>query len=108
VVNTAGRTEAIVSFGPLSGTVGSGDVGGLTTKLLPPGWRVASINLRQERLTLQAGRGRRVSANLAWGSPEPQARLVASDPQPPSIDAMLTLNGQAGVAPGAMSTRVRR
>jgi hypothetical protein len=64
VVNTAGRTEAIVSYGTLSGSVGRGDVGGQTTKLLPPGWRVASINLPQERLTLQADRGRRVSARL--------------------------------------------
>lgn len=64
VVNTAGRTEAIVSYGTLSGSVGHGDVGGQTTKLLPPGWTVASINLPLERLTLEADRGRRVTARL--------------------------------------------
>ena len=64
VISSGGRGEAIVEYGTLSGSLRPGDIGGRTTQLLPSGWKVASINVPQERLTLQRGK-QRITARLA-------------------------------------------
>ena len=64
VISSGGRGEAIVEYGTLSGSLRPGDIGGRTTQLLPSGWKVASINVLQERLTLQKGT-QRITARLA-------------------------------------------
>lgn len=64
VIGSGGVSEAIVEFGPFSGSVRSGDMGGRTTELLPPGWKVASVNVRREHLVLQKG-SQRITARLA-------------------------------------------
>lgn len=43
VIRSGGRVEALVSYGPLSGSLRLGDRGGRTTQLLPVGWELASI-----------------------------------------------------------------
>lgn len=43
VIRSGGRAEALVSYGPLSGSLRLGDRGGRTTQLLPVGWELASI-----------------------------------------------------------------
>lgn len=43
VIRSGGRAEALVSYGPLSGSLRPGDRGGRTTPLLPDGWELASI-----------------------------------------------------------------
>lgn len=108
VVNTAGRTEAIVSYGPLSGSVGRGDVGGLTTELLPPGWSVASISLGQERLTLQADRGRRITAKLDWGAEGAGEAPGADGQQRAFLQALQNLSRQGGAAPATLPVQAQR
>jgi len=54
VIRSGGRAEALVQFGGESGTLRSGDVGGRTTKLLPPGWAVGGIDVARGRLILRA------------------------------------------------------
>lgn len=43
VIRSGGRAEALVSYGPLSGSLRPGDRGGRSTDLLPAGWALASI-----------------------------------------------------------------
>ena len=63
VISSGGGGEAIVELGALSGSVRPGDIGGRTTQLLPQDWKVVSINVSQERLTLQKGE-RRLTKSL--------------------------------------------
>lgn len=61
VIRSGGRAEALVSYGPLSGSLRPGDRGGRSTDLLPAGWALASIQLGGSRpqdppsVTLQRG-----------------------------------------------------
>jgi hypothetical protein len=63
VILSEGVSEAVVSFGDLSGSLRTGDRGGRTTDLLPPGWSVAAIDVQRGVLILQKG-GQKVSAEL--------------------------------------------
>ncbi len=63
VIRSGGVSEAVVSYGPLSGSLRPGDRGGRTTVLLPSGWSVASVDVNRGTLTLQKD-GQRVSAEL--------------------------------------------
>ena len=63
VISSGGVSEAVVSFGDLSGSLRPGDRGGRTTELLPPGWSVAAIDVQRGVLTLKKG-DRKVSAEL--------------------------------------------
>jgi hypothetical protein len=63
VIRGGGSSEAVVSFGELSGSLRPGDRGGRTTDLLPPGWSVAAIDVQRGVLTLQKG-GQRVSVEI--------------------------------------------
>jgi hypothetical protein len=63
VIRGGGASEAVVSFGDLSGSLRAGDRGGSTTDLLPPGWSVATIDVQRGVLTLQKG-GQRVSVEI--------------------------------------------
>jgi hypothetical protein len=57
VIRSGGRTEAVVQFGDLSGSLRSGDRGGVSTELLPKGWRVDSVDADRGQLRLRnAGR----------------------------------------------------
>jgi hypothetical protein len=56
VISSRGISEAVVSYGDLSGSLRPGDRGGRTTDLLPPGWSVAAIDVPRGVLTLQRGR----------------------------------------------------
>ena len=55
VVHSGPQAQALVQFGSLSGSLSPGEVGGRTTALLPPGWRVAAVDAQRGRLTLQQG-----------------------------------------------------
>ena len=55
VVRSGPQAQALVQFGSLSGSLSPGEVGGRTTALLPPGWRVAAVDAQRGRLTLQQG-----------------------------------------------------
>jgi len=69
VIRSGGRAEALVSFGPLSGSLRPGDRGGRSTALLPSGWTMAAIQLGGSTpldppsVTLQYG-GQRVKVRL--------------------------------------------
>jgi hypothetical protein len=63
VISSAGGSEAVVQYGPLSGSVRPGDRGGRTTDLLPPGWSVAAINVSRGTVTLSHS-GRNVRVDL--------------------------------------------
>jgi hypothetical protein len=63
VIRSGGVSEAVVSYGALSGSVRPGDHGGRTTDLLPSGWSVAAIDVNRGLLTLQKG-PQRVTAEL--------------------------------------------
>jgi hypothetical protein len=63
VIRSGDVSEAVVSYGDLSGSVRPGDYGGRTTDLLPFGWSVAAIDVHRGLLTLQKG-GQRVTAEL--------------------------------------------
>lgn len=63
VIRSGGVSEAVVSYGALSGSLRPGDRGGRTTDLLPSGWSVAAIDVNRGLITLQKD-GRRVSAEL--------------------------------------------
>jgi len=57
VIRSGGRTEAVVQYGDLSGSLRSGDRGGISTELLPKGWRVESVDADRGQLRLRnAGR----------------------------------------------------
>lgn len=55
VIRSGGQTQAVVEFGPNSGSVRTGDRGGRTTDLLPNGWTVAAIDVNQGRILLRYG-----------------------------------------------------
>lgn len=63
VIRSGGISEAVVSYGALSGSLRPGDRGGRTTDLLPSGWSVAAVDVNRGLITLQKD-GRRVSAEL--------------------------------------------
>jgi hypothetical protein len=63
VIRSGGLSEAVVSYGALSGSLRPGDRGGRTTDLLPSGWSVAAIDVNRGLITLQKN-GQRVSAEL--------------------------------------------
>ena len=63
VIRSGGVSEAVVSYGSLSGSVRPGDHGGRTTDLLPSGWSVAAIDVNRGLLTLKKG-PQRVTAEL--------------------------------------------
>ena len=58
VLQSGGRSEAVVEFKQASGSLHPGDRGGESTDLLPPGWSVAAIDIQRGQLTLQVGRRR--------------------------------------------------
>jgi hypothetical protein len=63
VIRGGGTSEAVVSYGNLSGSLRPGDRGGASTDLLPPGWSVASIDVHRGVLTLQKD-GRRIKVEM--------------------------------------------
>ena len=63
VVSVGGLPQALVTYGPQSGSLSPGDQGGRSTPLLPPGWSVASIDAGSGRLLLRQGK-RTISARL--------------------------------------------
>jgi len=63
LIRSGGTAEAVVEYGPLSGSVRPGDRGGRTTDLLPGGWSVAAVDVNRGRVTLQRGQ-QRVTAEL--------------------------------------------
>jgi hypothetical protein len=63
VILGGGASEAVVRYGSLSGSLRTGDRGGLSTDLLPPGWSVAAIDVQRGVLTLQKD-GQRVKVEI--------------------------------------------
>jgi len=63
VIRGGGTSEAVVSYGNLSGSLRPGDRGGTSTDLLPPGWSVAAIDVHRGVLTLQKD-GQRVKVEI--------------------------------------------
>lgn len=63
VLQSGGRTQAVVEYGGQSGNLRPGDRGGRSTDLLPKGWSVASIDVRRAHVTLE-NRGQRVTVQL--------------------------------------------
>jgi hypothetical protein len=63
VIESGGHSEVIAAYGVETGSLRRGDRGGLETKLIPPGWSVASVDLASRRLILQSG-DRKVSKPL--------------------------------------------
>ena len=63
VIRSGGQDQALVQFGAESGTLRPGDVGGRSTKLLPPGWAVGGIDVARGRLILRAS-GRAIPLSL--------------------------------------------
>lgn len=63
VLQSGGRTQAVVEYGGQSGNLRPGDRGGRSTDLLPKGWTVASIDVRRGHVTLE-NRGQRVTAEI--------------------------------------------
>ena len=63
VIRSGGQAQALVQFGGESGSLRPGDVGGRTTRLLPPGWAVGSIDVARGRLILRAS-GQAIAVSL--------------------------------------------
>ena len=63
VIRSGGQSQALVQFGTESGALVPGDVGGRSTKLLPPGWAVGGIDVARGLLILRAS-GRAVPVSL--------------------------------------------
>jgi hypothetical protein len=63
VIQGSGRSEAVVTYKTLSGSLRAGDRGGRNTDLLPSGWSVAAVDVGSGRLILQSG-SRKVSVDL--------------------------------------------
>jgi Tfp pilus assembly protein PilP len=63
VIHSGARSEAVVTYKSLSGSLREGDRGGGNTDLLPSGWSVASVDVQKGRLILQNG-GRKVTVDL--------------------------------------------
>jgi hypothetical protein len=56
LIRGGGASYAVVETMGVSGSLRPGDLGGRTTDLLPPGWRVAAVDVARGRLLLQHGR----------------------------------------------------
>ena len=54
VIRSGHQAQALVQFGADSGSLRVGDVGGRSTRLLPPGWAVGGIDVARGTLTLRA------------------------------------------------------
>lgn len=54
VIRSGHQAEALVQFGADSGSLRVGDVGGRSTRLLPPGWAVGGIDVARGQLILRA------------------------------------------------------
>ena len=54
VIRSGQQAQALVEFGADSGSLRVGDVGGRSTRLLPPGWAVGGIDVARGTLTLRA------------------------------------------------------
>ena len=54
VIRSGNQAQALVQFGGDSGSLRVGDVGGRSTRLLPPGWAVGAIDVARGRLILRA------------------------------------------------------
>jgi len=52
LISTEGSLSAFVSFDEKNGTIKKGDIGGETTKLIPNGWVVSSLNREKQLLQL--------------------------------------------------------
>jgi hypothetical protein len=63
VIRVGASPQAMVQFGPNTGAVGIGELGGRNTDLLPAGWVVSSIDVDRGRLVLRQG-GQSVTAEL--------------------------------------------
>ncbi len=63
VIRVGASPQAMVQFGPNTGAVGIGELGGRNTDLLPVGWVVSSIDVDRGRLVLRQG-GQSVTAEL--------------------------------------------
>jgi hypothetical protein len=63
VIRVGASPQAMVQFGPNTGAVGIGELGGRNTDLLPVGWVVSSIDVDRGRLVLRQG-GQTVTAEL--------------------------------------------
>jgi hypothetical protein len=63
VIQSGGQAEVVATFKGESGSLRRGDRGGRDTKLLPPGWSVAAVDIPKGRLILQSG-DRKVSKPL--------------------------------------------
>jgi len=63
VIHSGGQSEVMATFNGESGSLRQGDRGGRETKLLPPSWSVAAVDLPSGRLILQSG-DRKVSKPL--------------------------------------------
>jgi len=63
VIRSGAQAQALVQFGSESGVLRTGDVGGRTTKLLPPGWAVGRIDVARGVLVLRAA-GRSIPLSL--------------------------------------------
>ncbi len=63
VIQSGGQAEVVATFNGESGSLRRGDRGGRDTKLLPPGWSVAAVDIPKGRLILQSG-DRKVSKPL--------------------------------------------
>ena len=54
VIRSGQQAQALVQFGADSGSLRVGDVGGRSTRLLPPGWAVGGIDVARGQLILRA------------------------------------------------------
>ncbi len=54
VIRSGYQAQALVQFGGDSGSLRVGDVGGRSTRLLPPGWAVGGIDVGRGQLILRA------------------------------------------------------
>lgn len=54
VIRSGYQAQALVQFGGDSGSLRVGDVGGRSTRLLPPGWAVGGIDVARGQLILRA------------------------------------------------------
>jgi hypothetical protein len=54
VIRSGHQAQALVQFGADSGSLRVGDVGGRSTRLLPPGWAVGGIDVARGHLILRA------------------------------------------------------
>lgn len=63
IIKTNGKSLAFVSLGEETGYVGTGDIGGITTSLIPKEWRVSKIDISLGQVVL-AKDGQTVTAEF--------------------------------------------